>query len=347
MSSEEEEEEEHDWNIELHEAARGGSMVPAATEDDGAPAAALGGVELAQLALEQGADLHAEQRATGLTALGLAMKSKGAVLPYVQTCYLFALLPAERRAGLPGGDVEHSEEEKRRRAGSADRDPTALLVEACREGDLPLARRARSGGAQLTVVDLAARAAHQQAVALEIDEDDDDAADRLAQLNEVVAALREHLDRHSAVRQFLIDEMEGAPGKLLDAARIGNLKLAQLARAAGAALDVVDAEYHYTPLHWAARHGSTEMLGYLLDEGAAIDAQCPAGSYRGSTALLEATAWSVSTCSCPQPEAPPCAPLALTVCADWCGRTSLRCGCCCNTKMAPTFRLSVATAHPP
>ena len=137
-----------------------------------------------------------------------------------------------------------------------------------------------------------------------------------------------------------------ASGKL-EAARIGNLKLAQLARAGGAALDVVDAEYHYTPLHWAARHGSTEMLGYLLDEGAAIDAQCPAGSYRGSTALLEATAWSVSTCSCPQPEAPPCAPLALTVCADWCGRTSLRCGCCCNTKMAPTFRLSVATAHPP
>ena len=42
-----------------------------------------------------------------------------------------------------------------------------------------------------------------------------------------------------SVLPFLgVDEMEAAPGRLLDAARIGNLKLAQLARAAGAALDV-------------------------------------------------------------------------------------------------------------
>ena len=52
----------------------------------------------------------------------------------------------------------------------------------------------------------------------------------------------------------------------------GNLKIAELLIRHGARLDLSEQEYSSTPLGWAARTGQTEMVEYLLGEGAPLDA---------------------------------------------------------------------------
>ena len=51
-----------------------------------------------------------------------------------------------------------------------------------------------------------------------------------------------------------------------------NLKIAQLLIRHGARLDLSEQEYSSTPLGWAARTGQTEMVEYLLGEGAPLTA---------------------------------------------------------------------------
>lgn len=55
---------------------------------------------------------------------------------------------------------------------------------------------------------------------------------------------------------------------------------------------MVDHEYGYTALHWAARKGSAQLIKFLLDEGADVNASCTRGGNRGTTALMEATIWA-------------------------------------------------------
>lgn len=51
-----------------------------------------------------------------------------------------------------------------------------------------------------------------------------------------------------------------------------SLEIAQLLVRRGACLDISDQEYSSTPIGWAARTGQTEMVEYLLREGAPLDA---------------------------------------------------------------------------
>lgn len=51
-----------------------------------------------------------------------------------------------------------------------------------------------------------------------------------------------------------------------------SLEIAQLLVRHGARLDISDQEYSSTPIGWAARTGQTEMVEYLLREGAPLDA---------------------------------------------------------------------------
>ena len=51
-----------------------------------------------------------------------------------------------------------------------------------------------------------------------------------------------------------------------------SLEIAQLLVRHGARLDISDQEYSSTPIGWAARTGQSEMVEYLLGEGAPLDA---------------------------------------------------------------------------
>lgn len=52
------------------------------------------------------------------------------------------------------------------------------------------------------------------------------------------------------------------------AAEAGSVALAERIRAAGAALDPIEARADKTPLHWAAQNGQTAMVSWLADHGA-------------------------------------------------------------------------------
>ena len=97
------------------------------------------------------------------------------------------------------------------------------------------------------------------------------------------------------VADFLSTTFAAASLELLDAAKIGDTKRANLARRADADLEGVDWEYGYTPLLWAARKGSANMIKFLLGEGAEVNASCMRGGNKGTTALMEATTWSQSS----------------------------------------------------
>jgi ankyrin repeat protein len=71
--------------------------------------------------------------------------------------------------------------------------------------------------------------------------------------------------------------------------------LADLAGSQDADLEHIDWEYGYTPLLWAARKGSAELIRFLLEEGADANASCAQGGNRGTTALMEATVWSTNS----------------------------------------------------
>lgn len=43
---------------------------------------------------------------------------------------------------------------------------------------------------------------------------------------------------------------------------------------------------------WAARKGSAQLIRFLLEEKANVNASCAQGGNRGTTALMEATSWA-------------------------------------------------------
>ena len=149
-------------------------------------------------------------------------------------------------------------------------DATERLIDACTEGDLGAAQRARLDGADLLALGEYERGWEAWFPVLELAE-------------------RHH---HGDVVTFLSETYAAASLELLDAAKVGDTKRATLARRADADLEFVDREYGYTPLMWAARKGSANMIQFLLSEGAAINASCARGGNKGTTALMEATTWS-------------------------------------------------------
>jgi hypothetical protein len=291
-ASDDEEEEGFDWNAPLFAAARGQkAAVPASEGDLDLPEErGLEGVALARRALDEGASLVATEPASGLTALQLASAFKVvAVVRYLQMRYVRAMAAGGQ---APGSDDGYSDGPSSEVAlpDEIGHDPTAQLVEAVAGGDVALARQARAAGALLSTINVGDRKLDLDAI--ERNEADEAGYEELGVAKHAVHQLELLLGKNTDVCEFIEAEVQSAPQALLEAARIGNIKMARQARAAGAELEVADSEYSYTPLLWAARVGSTELITYLLDEGAQIDSRAATGSYRGSTPLLEATAWS-------------------------------------------------------
>jgi hypothetical protein len=286
------EEEAYDWTVPLFLAARG-AQADVPEGDIGLEAeTGVSGVNLARRALNEGASLVAQDPATGLTALQLATRYHVyGVVRYLQLRYVRALA-AGMHADANDDDSERSLSSDATLPDNIAHDPTAQLIEAVSTGDLALAQRARLTGAFLSTISVFER--KQDVEAIEANDEDEAAYDELHVTKSAVHQLELLLNtsKCSQVFDFVETEVQNAPQQLLDAARIGSLKMAKLARAAGAELDVLDSEYSYTPLLWAARVGSTDLIQYLLDEGAFIDYRATAGSYRGSTPLLEAAAWN-------------------------------------------------------
>lgn len=286
-----EEEEEYDWTVPFFLAARGAKVDVPEGEADSAEKG-MSGIKLARRALDEGASLVAREPATGLTALQLACTHKVVdLVRYLQLRYVRAMAAGLQVAGNDGSqrsdlldvplpkDITH--------------DPTAQLIEAVSTGDLTLAQQARAGGAILSTIDVLER--KQDIEAMEPkgeDEELDDDDDELDVARSAVHQLELLRSVHSEVFEFVDSAVQNAPQELLKAAKVGSIKMAKSARAAGADLETLDSEYSYTPLLWAARVGSTDLIEYLLNEGAVIESQATSGSYRGSTPLLEATAWS-------------------------------------------------------
>ena len=253
-ASDDEEDEGFDWSLPLFAAARGGkSDVPASEGDLDLPEmTGLTGVALARRALDEGASLVAMEPASQLTALALAMSLKVVdVARYLQMRYVRAMA-----AGLEGededgsGDVPLPEE--------IDQDATAQLVEAIAKDDLGLAHQARHAGAILTTISLDHR--RDDLGKVERNEADEEGYAELDPGTDAVNRLGILLSKNATVAAFIAGEVERALLDLLAAAQCGNLKAAKLARAAGAELEVVDPEYSYTPLLWAGRLGSTELV---------------------------------------------------------------------------------------
>jgi ankyrin repeat protein len=288
--SDDDEEEMYDWAVPLFLAARG-AQADVPEGNIGLPETGLSGVNLARRALNEGASLVAQDPATGLTALQLATECKvQEVIRYLQLRYVRALA-AGLLADASDDDSERSEFSEAPLPDDIAHDPTAQLIEAVSTGDFALAQQARLTGAVLSTINVFER--KQDVEAIEANEDDE-AWEELHVTKNAVHQLEmlSNTSKRSQVFDYVKAEIQNAPQQLLDAARIGSLKMAKLARAAGAELDVFDSEYSYTPLLWAARVGSTDLIQYLLDEGAFIDARAATGAYRGSTPLLEAAAWN-------------------------------------------------------
>jgi hypothetical protein len=292
MSNEEDEDEEesYDWTVPLFLAARGAQ---ADVPEGGLGLSAekgMSGISLARRALNEGASLVAQDPATGRTALQLAYSCKlFGLVRYLQLRYVRALA-AGLQVAASDDDSERSESSDVPLPDAIAHDPTAQLIEAVSTGDLALAQQARAAGALLSTINVFELG--EEVDAIEANEQDEAAWAELAVTKSAVHQLEMLLRHRSQVREFVETEVQSAPQALLDAARIGSLNKAKLARAAGAELETSDSEYTYTPLLWAARGGSTELIQYLLSEGAYIDCRASAGSYRGSTPLLEATAWN-------------------------------------------------------
>ena len=292
MSHEEDEdkEESYDWTVPLFLAARGTQADVPEGGQGLSPEKGMSGISLARRALNEGASLVAQDPATGLTALQLAYSCKlFGLVKYLQLRYVRALA-AGLQVAASDDDSPRLESSDAPLPGDIAHDPTAQLIEAVSTGDLALAQQARVAGAILSTINVFELG--QEVEAIEANEQDETAWAELAVTKSAVHQLEMLLRHRPQVREFVETEVQSAPQELLDAARIGSLKKAKLARAAGAELETLDSEYTYTPLLWAARGGHIELIQYLLREGAYIDCRASAGSYRGSTPLLEATAWN-------------------------------------------------------
>ena len=228
-ASDDEDEQSFDWAVPLFAAAGGGkSDVPASEGDLDLPEmTGLTGVALARRALDEGASLVVVDPATGLTSLQLATSLKVAdVARYLQMRYVRAMA-----AGLGKGRDEYGGGE-----GDAplpeeiDHDPTAQLVEAIAKDDLGLAQQARHSGAILTTISVDQR--RDDLAKVERNEADEDGYAELDAGMDAVNKLATLLSKHAKVAAFVAGEVESAPLDLIEAAKVGNLKQAKLARAA-------------------------------------------------------------------------------------------------------------------